>query len=73
MKLWKGAALRQPSVQCRMCKKITVHHERIVTNNLPPNVAVLECTVCSVLGVVMLESAEVPKAWLELHTDADSG
>jgi hypothetical protein len=56
-----------------MCKKITVHHERIVTNNLPPNVAVLECTVCSVLGVVMLESADVPKAWLELHTDADSG
>jgi hypothetical protein len=41
-----------------MCKKITVHRERIVTDNLPPNVAVLECSVCSVMGVVLLESAD---------------
>ena len=57
-----------------MCKKITKHQERIVTNNLPPNVAVLECTVCSVLGVVMLETGDtVTKAWLELTSDKSDG
>lgn len=57
-----------------MCKKITQHRERIVTNNLPPNVAVLECSVCSVMGVVMLEDTEgVTNAWLELHVESSSG
>jgi len=46
--------MRTPSIQCRLCNKVTKHRERIVTDVLPPNVAVLECTKCGVLGVVML-------------------
>ena len=39
---------------CRSCKKITAQIERIVTNNLPPNVKVLQCTVCSKMSVCLL-------------------
>ena len=40
--------------ECRSCKKITAQIERIVTNNLPPNVKVLQCTVCSKMSVCLL-------------------
>ena len=40
--------------ECRSCKKITEQIERIVTNNLPPNVKVLQCTVCSKMSVCLL-------------------
>ena len=43
---------------CRLCKKITKQRERIVTDTLPPNVKVLECSVCGVMGVVLLEDLE---------------
>ena len=40
--------------ECRSCKKVTEQIERIVTNNLPPNVKVLQCTVCRKLSVCLL-------------------
>ena len=42
--------------ECRKCKKVTNQLERIVTDNLPPNVKVLECCVCGVMGVCLLEA-----------------
>ena len=46
--------------ECRKCKKITNQVERIVTDNLPPNVKVLECSVCGIMGVCLLEGTDVP-------------
>lgn len=40
--------------ECRSCKKVTKQLERIVTDNLPPNVKVLQCTVCSKMSVCLL-------------------
>ena len=40
--------------ECRSCKKVTEQIERIVTSNLPPNVKVLQCTVCSKMSVCLL-------------------
>ena len=40
--------------ECRKCKKITNQIERIVTDTLPPNVKVLECTTCGVMGVCLM-------------------
>ena len=44
--------------ECRKCKKVTNQLERIVTDNLPPNVKVLECGVCGVMGVCLLEGVD---------------
>lgn len=44
--------------QCRLCKKITMQRERIVTDQLPPNVKVLECLKCGVMGVVLIEDIQ---------------
>ena len=43
--------------ECRLCKKVTNQLERIVTDTLPPNVKVLECTVCGAMGVCMMSEA----------------
>jgi hypothetical protein len=40
--------------ECRVCKKITAQMVRVVTDNLPPNVKVLQCAVCSTMGVAMI-------------------
>ena len=40
--------------ECRSCKKVTAQLERIVTDNLPPNVKVLQCTICSKMSVCLL-------------------
>jgi len=40
--------------ECRSCKKITEQIERIVADNLPPNVKVLQCKVCSKMSVCLL-------------------
>jgi hypothetical protein len=40
---------------CRICGHLTKQRERVVTNNLPPNVKVLECTVCSTMGICLME------------------
>ena len=36
---------------CRVCKKNTAHKVVNVTDKMPPNVHVLECISCGVLGV----------------------
>ncbi len=46
---------------CRICKRITEHVERIVTDNLPEYVKVLECLKCGVMGVVMMEDIRESK------------
>ena len=46
------------SAPCRVCKATTKQIERIVTDNLPPNVKTLQCIVCGTMGVVLLESSE---------------
>ena len=40
--------------ECRSCNKITDQLERIVADNLPPNVKVLQCIVCSKMSVCLL-------------------
>ena len=40
--------------KCRLCNKVTDHIERIVTDNLPANVKVLQCKVCSKMSVCLL-------------------
>ena len=40
--------------ECRSCKKVTEQIERIVTDNLPANVKVLQCKVCSKMSVCLL-------------------
>ncbi len=44
--------------ECRKCKKVTDQIERIITDNLPPNVKTLQCTKCGVMGVCLMESAD---------------
>ena len=40
--------------ECRTCGKVTEQLERIVTDNLPPNIKVLQCSVCSAMGVCLV-------------------
>jgi len=40
--------------ECRKCKKITEQIERIITDNLPDNVKVLQCRTCSAMSVCMM-------------------
>ena len=40
--------------ECRSCKKVTNQIERIVADNLPPNVKVLQCKICSKMSVCLL-------------------
>ena len=40
--------------ECRSCKKVTDQIERIVADNLPPNVKVLQCKICSKMSVCLL-------------------
>jgi len=44
--------------KCRICKKVTDHVERIVSQNLPAYVKTLECLGCGVMGVVMIEDLD---------------
>lgn len=43
------------STNCRVCKKIQKHKVVTITDNLPPNVHVLECMGCGVLGVLQVQ------------------
>ena len=42
--------------ECRKCKKITEQIERIITDNLPEHVKVLQCTTCSAMSVCMMHA-----------------
>ena len=50
--------MEQLSYECRKCGRKTLQLVRIVTDNLPANVKVLECTVCSIMGVALMENHE---------------
>ena len=41
---------------CRICKAVMNHKIVRVVDNLPPNLAVLECLGCGVLGIHFLKS-----------------
>jgi len=41
--------------KCRQCAKITEHRIRVVTDTLPPNVKVLECQKCGVMGIGLID------------------
>lgn len=43
--------------ECRKCKKVTDQVERIVTDNLPPSVKVLQCCRCGAMGVCLMSEA----------------
>jgi len=59
--------------ECRLCKKVTDQIERIVTDNLPPNVKVLQCTKCGAMGVCLMDDApllplpQLPKGHLPVN------
>jgi hypothetical protein len=40
---------------CRLEKKLTVQMVRVVTDTLPPNIHVLECTSCGNLGIALVD------------------
>ena len=40
---------------CRAEKKLTIQIVRVVTDTLPPNVHVLECTGCGNLSVALVD------------------
>ena len=50
---------RRPMVKithkCRKCAKMTKHLIRIVTDTLPPNVKVVECCKCGVMGIALID------------------
>ena len=43
---------------CRVCKATCPHIERIVANNMPPNLVCVECTSCGVIGIMMKPAIE---------------
>jgi hypothetical protein len=49
------------STNCRICKKIQSHKIVTVTDNLPPDVHVLECMGCGVLGVMRIDVEPEPE------------
>jgi hypothetical protein len=49
------------SINCRVCKKIQLHTIVKITDNLPPDVHVLECRGCGVLGVSRVEAEPEPE------------
>jgi hypothetical protein len=40
--------------ECRNCSKVTEQLERIVSDNLPANVKVLQCITCSFMSVCLM-------------------
>ena len=46
----------QAKTECRRCKKVTLQIERVVTDNLPASVKVMQCTVCGIMGVCLIEA-----------------
>ena len=51
--------MAQVSNNCRICKKVTQQKVVIITDDLPPNVQVLECLGCGVLGVELVGDLNV--------------
>jgi hypothetical protein len=49
--------MRSVNWNCRLCKTEVLHQVRMVSDLLPPNVHVLECTGCGFLGITLVEIA----------------
>lgn len=49
------------SINCRVCKTKQKHKIVKITDNLPPDVHVLECMGCGVLGVARLDTEPEPE------------
>ena len=45
--------------ECRLCKKDTQQVERIVTDNLPPNVKTLQCTKCGAMSICLMDGVSI--------------
>ena len=43
---------------CRKCKKKTIHITHIVTDNLPPDLKVVQCVECEVMGIARVEDLD---------------
>jgi hypothetical protein len=50
--------MEQMQFECRVCKKVTTQLIRIITDNLPDHVKVLECTVCSKMSVALVDNVK---------------
>jgi len=46
--------MEQMQFECRVCKKTTTQLVRIITDNLPDHVKVLQCVTCSTMGVALV-------------------
>ena len=54
-----GLSMVEITHKCRKCAKATKHLIRIVTDNLPPNVKVLECCKCGVMGIALVDDKDL--------------
>jgi hypothetical protein len=43
---------------CRKCKKLTDQFRVVVTDLLPPNTHVLQCTICSNMGIALVDDKD---------------
>ena len=55
----QGLPMVEITYKCRKCAKMTRHLIRIVTDNLPPNVRVVECCKCGVMGIALIDDKDV--------------
>ena len=55
----EGCSMVEITYKCRKCAKMTRHLIRIVTDTLPPNVKVIECSTCGVMGIALIDQKEV--------------
>lgn len=46
--------MEQLLFKCRICKKVTMQIVRIITDNLPPNVKTIQCSICSTMTVARI-------------------
>lgn len=46
--------MEQLRFKCRVCKKETTQLVRIITDNLPPNVKTIQCSICSTMTVARI-------------------
>jgi len=46
--------MEQLRFNCRVCNKETKQLIRIITDNLPPNVKTIQCSICSTMTVALI-------------------
>ena len=55
----QGLPMVEIIYKCRKCAKSTRHVIRIVTELLPPNVKVIECCTCGVMGIALVDNKDL--------------